>query len=137
MQEGNTLTQTLVDMSDMVQRGLLKGLGYNPEGKGNEVGSRVSGVSRLTGDAKTIGASTINSEATQNWVLCTKEYAKQLADTHKKNAKQAAEIHTLKLQIHQLTEMLAGQNQQGGPHLRGSGAGHSQDVGSGVALQGG
>jgi len=38
-------------MSDTIRKGLLKELGYNPEEKGADVGSKVSGASALTGDA--------------------------------------------------------------------------------------
>ena len=128
--------RTFVNMSDTVQRSLLKELGYNPEEKGADVGSKVSGASALTGDAGTAGASTVNSEATQNRVLKTKEYTKQLADSRVQNAEQAAEINELKLQMQKLTQMLAGINQQGSPHLSGSGAARPQDEGGGVAPQG-
>jgi hypothetical protein len=102
-----------------------------------DVGSRVSGVSHLTGDAATTGASTVNSEATQNRVLRTREYAKQLADSKETNAAQAAEIMELKTQMQKLTEMLAGiSSQQGAPHLSGSGVTRPQDPGSGVTPQG-
>jgi hypothetical protein len=93
-------------------------------------------VSRLTGDAEILGASTVNSNATQNWVLWTKEYAKQLANNREKNAEQATEMHALKLQMQELTAMLAGQNQQGAPQLSGSRATHPRDPGGGVAPQG-
>ena len=128
--------RTFVDMLDTVQKGLLKDLGYNPEEKGADVGSKVSGVSNLTGDAGTTGASTVNSEATPNRVLHTKEYAKQLADSRERNAAQAAEINALKAQMQRLTEMIAGSSQQGPPHLSGSGDTRPQDPGSGVAPQG-
>jgi len=127
---------TFVDMSDTVRKGLLKELGYDPEVKGADVGSRISGVFALTGDAEMTGASTVNSEATQNRVLKTREYAKQLADSKVRNAEQAAEINELKLQMQKLTEMLAGINQPGAPHLSGSGAARPQDEGGGAAPQG-
>jgi hypothetical protein len=123
-------------MSDKVCKGLLKELGYNPEEKGVDVGSRVSGASALTGDAETVGASTVNSEATTNRVLKTKEYMKQLADSRVRNAEQAAELNELKAQMQNLTQMLAGINQPGSPHLSGSGAARPQDEGSGAAPQG-
>jgi hypothetical protein len=100
-------------MTDTVRKGLLHGLGYDPEVKGGEVGSKVSGVSYLTGDAETTGASTVNSEATQNRILRTREYAKQLAASHERNAVQAAEINELKAQMQRLTDMIAGSFQQG------------------------
>ena len=77
-------------MSDKVCKGLLKELGYNPEEKVVDVGSSIGGASALTGDAETVGASTVNSEATPNRVLKTKENTKQLADSRVHNAKQAA-----------------------------------------------
>jgi len=128
---------TLIDMADTVRKSLLDSLGYKAGEKACDVGSKVSGVSHLTGDAATTGASTINSENTQNRVLRTKEYAKQLADSKVKNAEQAAEINELKAQMQRLTEMLAGISpQQGAPHLSGSGVTRPQDLGSGVAPQG-
>ena len=111
---------TFVDMSDQVRKGLLKELGYNPDEKGADVGSRVSGASALTGDANTVGASTVNSEATHNRILRTKEYAKQFADSNVWNAEQAAEIHELKAQMQKLTQILADIHQPGSPHLSGS-----------------
>jgi hypothetical protein len=132
----NNQKMNYVDMSDTVRKGLLDSLGYNPEEKGGDVGSKVTGVSNLTGDEDTMGASTVNSEATPNRVMKTKEYAKQLADSREKNAQQAAEISELKQQMQRLTEMLAGISQQGAPHLSGSGAARPQDPGSGVAPQG-
>jgi hypothetical protein len=127
----------LVDMSETVRNNLLNSLGYKSGEKAGDVGSKVSGVSHLTGDAATTGASTINSEATQNRVLRTKEYAKQLADSKEKNAEQAAQINELKTQMLRLTEMLAGiSSQQGAPPLSGSGATRPHDPGSGVAPQG-
>jgi hypothetical protein len=129
--------ETFIDMTDTVRKSLLKGLGYKAGEKACDVGSRVSGVSNLTGDAATTGDSTVNSEATQNRVLRTKEYAKQLADSREKNAAQAAQINELKEQMKRLTEMLAGTAaQQGAPHLSGSRATRPHDPWSGVALQG-
>jgi hypothetical protein len=125
-----------VEMSDTVRKGLLESLAYNPEEKGGEVGSKVTGVSNLTGDGDTTGASTINTDATPYRLLRTKEYVKQLADSHERNAMQAAEISDLKKQMQKLTQMLAGISQQGAPHLSGSGATRPQDPGSGVAPQG-
>jgi len=93
-------------------------------------------VSNLTGDASTAGASTINSEATPNRVLRTKEYAKQLAESRERNAQQEREISDLKLQMQKLTDMLAGISQREAPHLSGSGAAHPRDPGSGAAPQG-
>jgi hypothetical protein len=127
---------TFVDMSDTVRKHLLKELAYNPNEKGADIGSRVSGASALTGDADTVGASTVNSEGTQNRVLKSKEYAKQLADSKVRNAEQAAEIHELKAQMQKLTQMLAAINQPGAPHLSGSGAARPQDEGGGAAPQG-
>jgi hypothetical protein len=127
---------TFVDMSDAVRKGLLKELRYHPDVKGADVGSKVSGASALTGNGDTTGASTVNSEGTQNRVLKAKEYAKQLADTKVKNAEQAAEISDLKLQMQKLTQMLASINQPGSPHLSGSGAARPQDEGGGAAPQG-
>jgi hypothetical protein len=123
-------------MSDTIRKGLLGSLAYNPDEKGQEVGSKISGVLHITGDGETVGASTVNSEAEKNRVLRTKEYAKQLADSRERNAEQAAEINALKQQMQQLTAMLAGNNKQGAPHLSGSGATHPQDPGGGVAPQG-
>ena len=123
-------------MSDTVRKGLLKDLGYKPDEKGADVGSRVSGASALTGDDETVGASTVNSEATQNRVLKTKEYAKQLADSKVRNVEQAAEITVLKTQMQKLTQMLAGINQPGSPHLSGSRPARPQDEGGGAAPQG-
>jgi hypothetical protein len=129
--------QTFVDMTDTVRKSLLDSLGYNPEEKGGEVGSKISGVSNLTGDGETVGASTVNSEATQNRVLRTREFAKQLADSREKNAEQAAEISSLRAQMQQLTQLIAGlSSQQGSPHLSGSGATRPSDEGGGVAPQG-
>jgi hypothetical protein len=135
---GKTPTKpTLIDMTDTVRKGLLDSLGYKVGEKACDVGSRVSGVSHLTGDVATAGASTVNSEATQNRVLRTKEYAKQLADAKVINVEQAAEISELKAQMQRLTEMLAGISpQQGAPHLSGSGVTRPQDPGSGVTPQG-
>ena len=56
----------LVDMTDTVRKGLLDSLGYNPDEKGEEVGSKVTGVSNLKGDEDTMGASTVNTDATPN-----------------------------------------------------------------------
>ena len=72
--EKTSQTTKLLDMTDTVRKGLLLSLGYKSDEKGCDVGSRVSGVSNLTGDGETVGASTVNSEATQNRVLKTKEY---------------------------------------------------------------
>jgi aerobic-type carbon monoxide dehydrogenase small subunit (CoxS/CutS family) len=127
---------TFVDMSDTVRKGLLRELGYKPDERGVDVGSWISGASALTGDGETVGASTVNSEATPNRILKTKEYAKQLADSRVQNAEQAAEINDLKAQMQKLTQMLAGINQPGSPHLSGSGAARPQDEGSGAAPQG-
>jgi hypothetical protein len=127
---------TFVDMSDTVRKGLLKDLGYNPDITGADIGSRVSGASALTGDIDTVGASTVNSEATHNRVLKTKEYAKQLADSKLRNTEQEAEINKLKTQMLELTQLLAGINQQVPPRLSGSGAAHPQDEGGGAAPQG-
>ena len=104
---GATSEPTLIDMTDTVRNGLLHSLGYKAGEKACDVGSKISGVSHLTGDAATIGASTINSEATQNRVLRTREYTKQLADSKEKNAEQASEISELKAQMQCLTDMLA------------------------------
>jgi hypothetical protein len=123
-------------MTDTVRKGLLDSLSYNPVDKGGDVGSKVTGVSNLTGDGDTIGASTVNTDATPHRLLRTKEYVKQLADSRERNAQQAAEISDLKKQMQQLTQMLAGISQQGAPHLSGSGATRPQDPGSGVAPQG-
>jgi hypothetical protein len=132
-----TPRSNLLEMSDTVRRSLLHSLGYKSGEKACDVGSKVSGVSRLTGDAATSGASTVNSENTQNRVLRTKEYAKQLADSKEENAAQASEIAALKAQMQALTEKLAGISpQQGAPHLSGSGATRPHDPGSGVAPQG-
>ena len=50
---------------------------------------------------------------------------------------QAAEISSLRTQMQQLTQLIAGLTpQQGSPHLSGSGATRPQDEGGGVALQG-
>ena len=125
-----------VDMSDTICKGLLNSLGYDPEKKGCDVGSRITGASNLTGDGDMSGALTMNLEATANRDLRTREYAKQLADLHEKNAEQATEINALKAQTQQLTEMIAGLSQQGTPHLSGSGATRPQDLSSGVAPQG-
>jgi hypothetical protein len=125
-----------VEMTDTVRKGLLDSLSYNPVDKGGDVGSKVTGVSNLTGDGDTIGASTVNTDATPHRLLRTKEYVKQLADSRERNAQQAAEISDLKKQMQQLTQMLAGISQQGAPHLSGSGATRPQDPGSGVAPQG-
>jgi hypothetical protein len=133
---GSAQKDTFVDMSDTVRKRLLKELGYDPGVKASDIGSRVSGASILTGDADTVGASMVNSEATQNRILPTKEYAKQLADSKAQNAEQAAEINELKQQMQQLTRMLAGINQQVPPHLSGSRAARPQDEGGGVAPQG-
>ncbi|KAL3780888.1 hypothetical protein HJC23_009934 [Cyclotella cryptica] len=95
--------------------------------------SRVSGASALTGDGDTTGASTVNSEATANRVLKAKDYALQLADSKARNAEQAAEINALKIQMQQLTKMLAGINQLVPPHLSGSGAAPAQDEGGAQA----
>ena len=127
---------TFVDMSDTIRKSLLKELGYDPGVKAADIGSRVSGASALTGDADTVGASTVNSEATQNRVLRAKEYAKQLADSKAQNADQAAEINKLKMQMQQLTQMLAGINQLVPPHLSGSGAARPPDEGGGATPQG-
>lgn len=128
---------TLVDMTDTVRKSLLKSLGYKPGEKACDVGSRVSGVSHLTGDAATTGASTVNSETTQNRVLRTKEYAKQLAESKEQNAEQASQIKELRAQMQRLTDLLAGISpRQGTPPLSGSGATQPQDPGSGVAPQG-
>ena len=78
----------------------------------------------------------MNTEATQNRVLRTKDYAKQLADSKARNVEQAAQINELRQQMQQLTQMLAGINQQVPPHLSGSGAARPQDEGSGAAPQG-
>jgi hypothetical protein len=131
---GGPATQpTLIDMTDTVRKSLLDSLGYKPGDKACDVGSKVSGVSHLTGDAATSGASTVNSEATQNRVLRTKEYAKQLADSKVLNAEQAAEISDLKAQMQRLTAMLAGISpQQGAPPLSGSGVTPPQEPGRGV-----
>ena len=83
-----------------------------------------------------MGASTVNSKGTQNRVLKSKEYAKQLADSNVHNAEQAAEINELKTQMQKLTQMLAAINQPGAPHLSGSGAARPQDEGGGAAPQG-
>jgi hypothetical protein len=136
MLSGQEQVNTFVDMSDEVRKRLLKQLGYNPDIKGGDIGSRVSGASALTGDGETVGASTINSEATENRVLKAKEYAKQLAESRAHNAEQAAQINELKLQMQRLTQMLAGINQPVPPHLSGSGAARPQDEGGGVAPQG-
>jgi hypothetical protein len=133
---GTVQKDTFVDMSDTVRKRLLKELGYDPDVKVSDIGSRVSGASALTGDGDTVGASTVNSEATQNRVLRTKEYAKQLAASKAQNAEQAAEINELKQQMQQLTQMLAGINQQVPPRLSGSGAARPQDEGGGAAPQG-
>jgi hypothetical protein len=136
-QGGATSHPTLIDMTDTVRKGLLHSLGYKAGKKACDVGSMISGVSHLTGDVATTGASTINSEATQNRVLRTREYAKQLDDSKEKNAEQAAEISKLKAQMQPLTDMLAGISpQQGAPHLSGSGVTGPQDPGSGVTPQG-
>jgi hypothetical protein len=129
-------TLNLLEMTDTVRKGLLEGLGYDPNEKGGDIGSKVSGVSRLTGDGDTVGASTVNTDATPHRILKTKEYAKQLADSREQNAQQAAEITELKSQMQRLTQMLAGLSQQGAPHLSGSGATRPHDPGSGVAPQG-
>ncbi len=86
MQEQSISGTAFVDMSDTIQKGLLSGLGYNLDEKGNKVGSKVSDVSHLTGNADTLGSSTANSEATQNRVLHTQEYAKQSSDLSQKKA---------------------------------------------------
>jgi hypothetical protein len=134
VQESNRKMNYL-DMTDTVRRGLLESLGYDPEERGGYVGSRGTGVSNLTGDA-TSGASTINSEATPNRVLRTKEYAKQLEQSRERNAQQEKEISDFKLQMQKLTDMLVNITQQGAPHLSGSGAARPHDPGSGAALQG-
>ena len=136
MLAGQEQTNTFVDMSDTVRKRLLKELGYDPELKAGDIGSRVSGASALTGDGDTTGASTVHSEATQNRVLKAKDYAIQLADSKARNAEQAAEINELKIQMQQLTKMLAGINQLVPPHLSGSGSAPAQDEGGGAAPQG-
>jgi hypothetical protein len=74
---------------------------------------------------------------TQNRVLRTREYAKQLADSKAKNAEQATEISELKAQMQRLTDMLAGISpRQGAPHLSGSRVTRPQDPGSSVTPQG-
>ena len=90
----------------------------------------------MTGDAGTVGASTVNSEATPNRILKTREYVKQLADSRVCNVEQAARINKLKAQMQRLTQMLAGINQPGSPHLSGSRAACPQDEGGGAAPQG-
>jgi hypothetical protein len=125
-----------VEMTDQVRKGLLESLAYDPEEKGGDVGSKVTGVSNLTGDGEASGTSTVNTDATPHRLLRTKEYVKQLADSRERNAQQAAEITDLRKQMQQLTQMLAGISQQGAPHLSGSGATRPHDPGSGVAPQG-
>ncbi|KAL3803357.1 hypothetical protein HJC23_009321 [Cyclotella cryptica] len=101
------MKQTFVDMSDTVRKGLLQSLGYDPKEKGGEVGSKISGVSNLTGDCET--------------------------RIREKNAEQAAEINTLRAQMQHLTQLIAGLSpQQGAPHLSGSGATRPQDEGGGT-----
>ena len=115
-QAGNQKLSYL-DMTDTVRKGLLESLNYDPDEKGGDIGSKVTGVSNLMGDASTAGASTINSEATPNRVLRTKEYAKQLAESRERNAQQEREISDLKLQMQKLTDMLAGISQREAPTL--------------------
>ena len=58
-----------MDTSDAVRKGLLKELGYDPDAKGVDVRSKVSGALVLMGDGETTGASTVNSNTTHNRVL--------------------------------------------------------------------
>jgi hypothetical protein len=59
---GATSEPTLIDMTDTVRKGLLHSLGYEAGEKACDVGSKISDVSHLTGDAATTGSSTINSK---------------------------------------------------------------------------
>jgi hypothetical protein len=59
-------SMSYLEMTDTVRKGLLESLSYDPEEKGADVGSKVSGVSNLMGDADTTGAFTINTDATAN-----------------------------------------------------------------------
>jgi hypothetical protein len=111
----------LIDMLDTVCWNLLHGLGYDPTAHGCDMGSKVSGVSKLTGDGESCCGSTINTDETAHRMLRTRDCARQLAETKEQNAEQAAQLRDLREQMQRLTEPLSGSSsQQGALHLSGS-----------------
>lgn len=77
--------QHLVELINMIHKGLMNSLGSKSGGKGCDVVSKISDVSNHTGDANTRCGSTVNSEVMATQILHTGEYAKQLVDSCEKN----------------------------------------------------
>ena len=130
-------SQTLLDISDEVRSSLLNHLGTTNTHA--DIGSNVSGISAHTGDSAASSTSTINSNNSINRVFRTKDIALQLASSRAQQAEQEQLIATLRQQMNELqksSNSAASHDQQGSPHLSGSGAPPPDDPGGGAALQG-
>ena len=134
-----TMTPTaLLDISDEVRTSLLNHLGTKNVTHA-DIGSNISGVSAHTGESDGLSASTINSTNSVNRALRTKDIALQLASSRAKQAEQEHTINLLRQQmmsLQQPTNNVDPHDQQGAPHLSGSGAPPPADPGGGEALQG-
>jgi hypothetical protein len=65
----------VIDMLDMIHRNPLHGLSYDSTIHGCEIGSKVSGVSKLMGDRESSCGSTINTDVTAHRMLRTCNFA--------------------------------------------------------------
>ncbi len=124
----------VVEMSDTLRSNLLKGIGYTKGEKGDDIGSKVSGVSKHTNGGDSSQASTINSDT--NRVLRTRDLAIQLATSSAKQAEQEAIILQLKEQLNKMTSTAGSSAEEGAPHLSGSGVSPPGDPGGGETPQG-
>ena len=132
----NTGKLQVVEMSDTLRTNLLTGIGYTRGERGDDIGSRVSRASKHTNGGDSSLASTINSET--NRALWTRDLALQLATSAAKQAEQEALILQLREQMNRMTSTagdLTG-DQQGSPHLSGSGVSPPGDPGGGETPQG-
>ncbi len=105
------------------------GIWYTWGEKGDDIGSRVSRASKHTNGGDSSQASTINSET--NRALRTRDLALQLATSTARQAKQEDLILQLREQMNRMTSTggyLTG-DQQGSPHLSGSGVSPPGDPG--------